>query len=267
LGKTFCFFGDQPKHKGTVLKNRYAPIIVVCGLLVLVIIGGLIVPAPSKELPVRLSMANQGGHIVFTHQKHEDYVKKMGKDCVDCHHESDDPGLTPVPCGSCHAVEFNPKFIAEHQSAIPEKYCVDCHHAELGKLVYDHDEHAEEYASDCTDCHHDTDIEEEPGACNQCHGEQAEGDTPSLRDAVHSKCESCHADMYEAKLEGCSECHEVLPGKGGSIQPSCNSCHYDTDDIPLLPRMEAFHDKCMNCHEEANKGPFGDESCKSCHTR
>lgn len=227
----------------------------------------MIVPAPSKELPVRLSMPNQGGQVVFTHSRHVDYVEKMGKNCIDCHHESEEFNLEPVPCGSCHAAEFDSKFIAEHQSSIPEKYCVDCHHAELGSLVYSHDDHAEDYTSDCAECHHEPDIEPEPGACNQCHGDQDDGDIPSLRDAVHSTCENCHADMYEEKLDGCNECHELLPGKAEGKQPTCNSCHYDQDDIPLLLRMDAFHDQCMNCHQEENKGPFGDDSCSSCHTR
>jgi hypothetical protein len=249
------------------LKNRYAPIIVVCGLLVLLIIGGQIVPAPSEELPVRLSMQNKGGHVLFTHARHVDYVDKMGGGCVDCHHESETPSLTPVPCGSCHATEFDAQFTADHQKDLPRETCTLCHHAELGKLTYSHDDHMDEYASSCTDCHHGPDIEPEPGACNQCHGEKADGDTPSLRDAVHVKCASCHADMYEKKLDGCKDCHQLLPGKADGPQPTCNSCHYETDATPLLTRMDSYHDQCMACHEKVGAGPYGEKSCTRCHTR
>jgi len=257
----------KPEHKDTVLKKRYVPITIVCGMLALLALGGQFAPAPSEELPVRLRLDNKGGDVVFTHSRHVQYVEKDGGKCATCHHESEEPGLTPLPCGSCHATEFDAKFSSDHQTSMPEETCTRCHHAELGKLAYSHDDHAEQYASSCTDCHHDTDIEAEPGACNQCHGEKADGDTPALRDAVHAKCESCHAEMYEKKLEGCNECHELLPGKAGTVQPSCNSCHFDTDATPLPHRMDSFHDQCMTCHEKAGKGPFGEKSCTRCHTR
>ena len=249
------------------MKKRYVPITIVCGMLALLALGGQFAPAPSEELPVRLRMDNKGGDVVFAHSRHVDYVDKMGGDCVRCHHESDSPTLSPLPCGSCHATEFDAKFSADHQKDLPAETCTQCHHAELGKLTYSHDDHAEMYASSCTDCHHDVDIEPEPGACNQCHAEKSDGDTPSLRDAVHAKCESCHADMYEKKLDGCNECHELLPGKADGPQPTCNSCHYETDTTPLPHRMDSFHDQCMKCHEEVGAGPYGEKSCTRCHTR
>ena len=53
-----------------VLKNRYTPIIGVCGALALLIAGGHFVPTPSEALPVRISMRNKGGNVVFTHARH-----------------------------------------------------------------------------------------------------------------------------------------------------------------------------------------------------
>gem|GEM_PF-1906494 len=180
----------KPEHKDTVLKKRYVPITIVCGLLALLALGGQFAPAPSEELSVRLRLDNKGGDVVFTHSRHVQYVEKDGGNCAKCHHESENPGLTPLPCGSCHATEFNAKFSADHQTALPEETCTRCHHAELGKLTYSHDDHADQYASSCTDCHHDTDIEAEPGACNQCHGEKADGDTPALREILKDYLES-----------------------------------------------------------------------------
>jgi hypothetical protein len=250
------------------LKNRYAPIIGVCGALALLIIGGQFMPAPSDALPVRIAMQNQGGNVVFTHSRHVEYVEKRDGDCVTCHHEGKVMStLIPVSCGSCHAAEFDAGFSSAHQTELPRDTCTYCHHAELGTLVYSHDDHASDYNDDCTDCHHGPDIESEPGACNQCHGDTAEDDVPSLRDAVHAKCMDCHEDMYEAELDGCKDCHELLPGKIEGAQPSCNSCHFETEDIPLRTRMESYHDQCMGCHEQAKAGPYGDQSCKQCHTR
>lgn len=249
------------------MKKRYVPITVVCGILALLAVGGLFAPVPSEELPVRLRMDNKGGDVVFTHSRHAKYVEDMGQDCTVCHHESDKPQPSPLSCGSCHATEFDAKFSSDHQSNLPKETCVQCHHAELGTLSYSHDDHATQYASDCTDCHHGPDIEPEPMACGQCHGETTEGNTPGLREAAHTRCESCHADMYEKKLEGCSSCHELLPGKAEGEQPSCASCHYEGEPTPLPTRMDSFHDQCMACHEKVGKGPFGEKSCTRCHTR
>jgi hypothetical protein len=262
----------KPEHKDTALKKRYVPISIVCGILALLALGSQFAPAPSEELPVRLRLDNKGGDVVFTHSRHVKY-ESVGGDCAKCHHEKK-PQLgggtmadAPVlPCGSCHATEFDAKFSSDHQK-LPQETCVSCHHAEMGKLSYSHQDHAEQYATSCTDCHHGTDIEAEPGACNQCHGDLAEDTKPALRDAVHAKCASCHQEMYDVKMKGCAECHEVLPGKAGAEQPACNSCHYETEGTPLPTRMDSFHDQCMACHEQVGKGPFGEKSCKRCHTR
>ena len=89
-------------------------------------------------------------------------------------HEKKMRGMTlaPVPCGSCHATEFDAKFSSDHQASLPPETCTYCHHAELGKLLYSHEDHAAQH--DCTECHHGPDIEAEPGAYNQCHGAKAE---------------------------------------------------------------------------------------------
>ncbi len=257
----------QPEHKDTALKKPYVPISIVCGMLALLAVGVQFVPAPSEELPVRLRMDNKGGDVVFAHARHQQYAGKMGKDCASCHHEGKIPNVAALPCASCHVAEFDAKFSSDHQKNLPKEACVRCHHAEFGRLTYNHQDHADQYASACTDCHHGTDIEAEPGACNQCHGDVADGKTPSLREAVHAKCASCHADMYEKKTAGCKDCHEVLPGKAEGAQPACNSCHYETEGVPLPNTMEAFHGQCMQCHEQAGAGPFGEKSCTRCHTR
>ncbi|AMD92913.1 cytochrome c3 family protein [Desulfomicrobium orale] len=250
-----------------VLKNRYTPIIGVCGALALLIAGGHFIPTPSEALPVRISMRNKGGNVVFTHARHLEYVKKLDGSCETCHHEKKMRGMTlaPVPCGSCHATEFDAKFSSDHQASLPPETCTYCHHAELGKLLYSHEDHAAQH--DCTECHHGPDIEAEPGACNQCHGAEAEENMPSLREAVHAKCNTCHEDMFEEQLKGCKGCHEILPGKAEGPQPSCNSCHFETDATPLLTRMDSYHDQCMDCHEKAGAGPYGEDSCNRCHTR
>jgi hypothetical protein len=249
------------------LNRRYFPITIVCGIFVLVLVGNFARQAPSNELPVRLRLENKGGSVVFTHGRHVKYVSQMGKDCAACHHDTTATKATPLPCGSCHASEFNAVFSADHQRTLPKSTCTSCHHAEMGTIKYDHEAHATSYASSCTDCHHSPDIEPEPQACKNCHGPAAEGSTPSLRDATHSRCASCHAEMYDKKIKGCTSCHNFLPGTADPKQPPCATCHYDTDAIPLPGRMESFHGQCMQCHAQTGKGPFGETSCNRCHTR
>ncbi len=249
------------------MNKRYLPIGMVCGLLVLVLVGNFARQAPSNELPVRVRLENKGGSVIFTHIRHVQYVQTMGKDCMVCHHDTPATKATPLPCGTCHAPEFNAIFTNGHQKALPKTTCTQCHHAELGTVKYDHEAHANGYASACTDCHHGPEIEAEPQSCKNCHGATTEGTTRTLRQAVHERCQSCHGDMYDQKLAGCSSCHNFLPGTAEAKQPACVSCHYESDAIPLPTRMDSFHGQCMECHAQAGKGPFGDKSCKRCHTR
>jgi hypothetical protein len=265
--KAKVHFFVKPEHKETALNKRYLPIGIVCGVFVLVLVGNFARQAPSNEIPVRLRLENKGGSVVFTHARHIDYVKNMGKDCAACHHDMPATQKEPLPCGACHATEFNTTFSAAHQRTLPKESCTKCHHAEMGTIKYDHDAHANNYASACTDCHHSPDIEAEPQACKNCHGPAADGAAPALRDAAHARCQSCHEDMYSQKLAGCNSCHNFLPGTSEAKQPPCASCHYESDTIPLPARMDSFHGQCMQCHEQAGKGPFGDKSCKRCHTR
>lgn len=215
-------------------------------------------------------MHNKGGQVIFTHQRHVGYV---GDDCTKCHHEKHPRfgagvmGDSALPCGACHVTEFNAQFSADHQKNLPPDTCVQCHHAELGPLTWSHDDHADQYASACTDCHHGTDIEAEPGSCRDCHEATADGAKLALRDAVHQRCANCHAEMYDKKLAGCSDCHTLLPGKIEGPQPACSACHFESEALPLPGRMDSFHSQCMSCHEEMGAGPFGDGSCRSCHTR
>lgn len=245
------------------MKSRYAPILVVCVCLALLGLTGQFLPESTAKEPVRLLLDNKGGNVVFTHLQHVE----IGYECNECHHESEDPGPNPIACGACHPPEFDAAFAATHQTALPQETCTRCHHMEFGALTWNHQEHIDMYSTGCTDCHHEEDIEPEPGACSNCHGDTDDGAMINLRDAVHAKCESCHTDMYEEKLAGCLHCHEQLPGKAGDKQPTCVSCHYGDEGIPLPPRMDAFHKQCMDCHETAGAGPYGDDSCSKCHTR
>ncbi|MEJ2154425.1 MAG: cytochrome c3 family protein [Desulfobacteraceae bacterium] len=101
-----------------------------------------------------------------------------------------------------------------------------------GKVLFDHQTHTgpEGYALDCFDCHHHPpDDEESLMACGKCH-------VPNLEEGVHP--------------ESCMECHD----------------EGDIEDSEYPKRSDAFHQQCMQCHEQYGKGPQpGSDNCSKCH--
>lgn len=86
-----------------------------------------------------------------------------------------------------------------------------------GDVTFTHRKHNVNYKIDCYDskCHHtwDKDKQQKSGdLCRDCHKKQAEGNTPSKKDAFHKSCKSCHEDRKkEGKPTGptaCKECHK-----------------------------------------------------------
>ncbi len=260
------------------MQKRYLPILVFAAIAAAVAIGGYIIPETVPKNPERILLDNAAGKVVFNHQKHfEDY----GFSCATCHHEMILTSETVENCGSCHGVAFDETFRTTHV----EKYksfnsCATCHHMEFApKVDWTHKAHAEEYGLDCTSCHHeDTSIEPEPQNCADCHQESGDESMPSLRDAVHVKCQSCHEDMFDEGIKGCASCHTTvdmrkeLKEKGPKVfkvsekYASCAVCHTDQKMDELIPgRMNAFHGQCITCHQEVEKGPYTQEQCAQCH--
>lgn len=246
------------------MHKRYLPITIAAALLFLIALGGYIIPATPDELPVRVLLDNKGGKIILNHTAHADL---MDQDCSACHHTT---GNSPNPpaCADCHAAKFDAAFRAEHQKALPGDQCGTCHHPAASINKFMHDEHADDYAGgDCQACHHDTSIESTPQSCSNCHMDGSNS-VLRLRDAAHARCADCHADLYDKGIKGCATCHERNPVKTGEPEKrACSSCH-DTPTDQLVPTtMNAFHAKCMGCHEEQGTGPFGYDACYQCHMK
>lgn len=243
------------------MQTRYKPITIVAVLLGVLGVVGYLSPASPEEMPTRLLIENAGGKVIFTHKTHADAYKVP---CQQCHHESEQVSKNPVPCATCHPASYEEGFVAEHQKTIGKEYCNRCHHAELGELKYDHETH-KDLVSGCTDCHHDPSIESEPADCADCHAAQGDEAMPALQDAVHVRCGSCHEDMFEQKLKGCGNCHDMT--KGGAKNPPCMTCHYDSKKLPIPAKMEAYHAGCMTCHKAKGAGPYTPQDCNKCHFR
>ena len=88
-------------------------------------------------------------------------------------------------------------------------------HKELGKhqrplVVFNHKLHSENKL-DCTRCHHDFDAflnnrGGEGQTCDSCHKNKADDGQPSLNDAFHMQCKTCHETMKKGPVT-CGECH------------------------------------------------------------
>lgn len=102
-----------------------------------------------------------------------------------------------------------------------------------GKVLFDHQTHASinGYALDCMDCHHSHFGEEiKPVSCGLCH---------------------------------------AVKGEKSEFPESCFECHGDASEIEepeILKRSDAFHQQCIQCHEQYGAGPkSGSENCSACH--
>ena len=150
--------------------------------------------------------------------------------------------------------------------------CEACHHA-TGEKDWGHETHIQDYGLDCQSCHHGPDIEPEPGACSMCHEKTGDEAVPSLRDAVHARCMSCHEEAFAEKDAGCAMCHSFEVTKEAFLKKTmpekaaeCSACHNAALAEANGGAMDAFHASCMGCHVRLEKGPYGEERCSQCHT-
>nr|WP_321257249.1 cytochrome c3 family protein [uncultured Pseudodesulfovibrio sp.] len=248
--------------------SKILPVILAAILLLAASAIGYVKTSEKAQMPARILFQNNGGKVIFSHLvHHRDYQIN----CVQCHHEKGTDEMTmednkALDCGSCHPNEFNEEYINNHMDSFPnESYCVRCHHTEYEAVIFDHEEH-KDYADDCYDCHHGKEIEPEPQKCANCHKGDDSGDLLSMRLAGHQSCANCHEDMFDKGLSSCKSCHiQVDMTQYEGDFTSCNKCHESETRELVLPRMNAFHDQCMSCHEENEVGPYGPDNCNQCH--
>ena len=97
-----------------------------------------------------------------------------------------------------------------------------------GKVLFSHKMHSADtgYAFACYDCHH-------------------------------------HPPEDESSLRACGDCHQG-PLEEGVVLESCLECHYEEDvvDTEITKKGDAFHDQCVQCHQEFEAGPV---ECSQCH--
>lgn len=166
-----------------------------------------------------------------------------------------------------------------------------------GRVVFTHQQHAEDYGLDCATCHHENaESRPDPLACGACHGQTSDADfvkthTETFKDDPQA-CLTCHhqelastnwdedvhqlhidiLDVEDGKETNCQSCHH-----DSSIEPepmACSDCHerletgkpVPTDPDPILYR-DAVHARCASCHTETHSESFdkGIKGCADCH--
>lgn len=80
--------------------------------------------------------------------------------------------------------------------------------AKMAPVTFPHATHVEKLKIDCAKCHHKD--AQNPKACTTCHGATAKDNTPSAKDAFHTRCQTCHKEMA---------------AKGTPAPTKCNECH------------------------------------------
>jgi len=81
--------------------------------------------------------------------------------------------------------------------------------AKMAPVTFSHETHVVKAKVACATCHHKD--AQDPKACTTCHGpKEAKGGAPAAKDALHTKCQSCHKESA---------------AKGVSAPTKCNECH------------------------------------------
>ena len=79
-------------------------------------------------------------------------------------------------------------------------------------------------------------------------------------------------EQHQGFVEDCASCHHGKTADGKQDREdydpneSCDSCHKPAgqDEKSTTPLMRAYHQQCISCHKQENKGPT---HCAGCHQK
>lgn len=224
------------------------------------------------------------------HRKDDKHKGGLGKDCVNCHVESDWKQVrfdhsktgyrlegkhltaectachvnhrykdTPKDCYSCHRKDDDRKG---HKGRFGTK-CQSCHTASDWKtLRFDHDRDtrypllARHRSVKCVACHTGTlYVQKLASTCVSCH----------TKDDKHKgqfgrKCESCHTERDWRQITFDHTRHTRYPLRGKHGEVKCSACH--TGNL----YQQKLDTTCYACHrkDDKHKGQEGNR-CEQCH--
>ena len=203
----------------------------------------------------------QLGHEPLTFPFH----KVSGTDCADCH-ESPHAGRFQDSCSVCHPGS-HPRWDASIRAMTVER------HALTGFRI------------------------ESPHSqvrCEQCHAEQLSFDEryPDANAPGYLRgedtCQGCHEDVhkgqFEAKYDGCLDCHDrqqfhptqfgqeaharLYPLTGRHSAAACDTCHKAANE-DAARQFVGTSNRCQDCHSDPHGSQFSIElsarDCDACH--
>lgn len=220
--------------------------------------------------------------------------------CLGCHEESRQEGSASGPltgeCRKCHTRRPQARF--EPQPLIFGRFLHARHGEKHLEAVL-----GEEVRPHCGTCHHEYDEQSgqtvyrpgREGSCRYCHTSPPTDGAPSMREAAHESCVTCHQRLHEQAPEGaagpveCAGCHSRerawqeaassdrpdFPGKRpaflllGAWQEAGSSVSGPPETLtrriaPVVFRHEQHERQtatCRACHHESL------EPCRQCHAQ
>ena len=257
-------------------------------------------PSPSGKIAASVISreAAPGGVSALQGQEAGPDMESFHELCLGCHKQTRKAGRDTGPltgeCRKCHT--RRPGLRSDQQPLFFGRFL----HARHGEKHLG-DVPGEESQAHCGACHHEYDEQSDrlvyrqggEGSCRYCHAAQPTEETPSLREAAHESCVSCHQRIREqepGRARGpvrCAGCHGrdraweaaqsavppdfpgerpdvlVLGNWGEAVSSLSKSPETGTRRIPAVSFQHRQHERetrtCRACHHESL------EPCRRCH--
>lgn len=181
------------------------------------------------------------------------------------------PVLMPLMFLAIFLIAGNPRAIAAGESDVPEK-------APANWLAPDQEE-AKKRAEEIVPF-----VGEVIDECRLCRQQRLRDQGLSVKDQTHSyyllnspiirKTEDRYGPVrfmhskHASLMKDCAMCHHYRPAdENASETVRCSACHQESfrkDHPERLGLKAAYHQQCMQCHQDMNKGPV---DCTGCHQK
>ena len=95
-------------------------------LLVIGIVSYAAFPERSPEEPIRIILKSAAGNVLLDMKEHHS-PEGYSYDCVDCHHEIEEPDERPTLCRECHLLEKEESEAEINTEDAFHDICIPCH--------------------------------------------------------------------------------------------------------------------------------------------
>lgn len=174
---------------------------------------------------------------------------KYHSGCISCHVEWND-GPQAAECRQCHV-----DTKATTQLSVPYDKSLHAVHVQSRDITFEGDA-----AKNCGACHHQWNEAEKrlvwvPGqeeACSVCHAQFAHGNTPSLQEASHRSCVTCHVETAKkwADADKAADAEKVTKPEPKKPEPKKNAVKAD----PVIGMKGPV--TCAGCHSAEGQANF-----------